>query len=61
MGGGEHRDQDEEEDNKVQGSVGKQIKRERKVGGRAVKLTKMKKQSHWGRKKKEDPSRTLSQ
>lgn len=49
--GGEQRDRDEEEDNKVQGSVGKQIKSEQKVGSRTVELTKTRKQSRWKKKK----------
>lgn len=41
----ESKDRDEEKDNKVQASVGGQIKNEQKVGGRTVELTKSRKQS----------------
>lgn len=52
---GEQRDGDEEKDNKVQGSVGAQIKDEQKVGSRTVELTKTRKQSRW---RKKDTDRT---
>lgn len=58
---GEQRARDDEKDNKVQSSVGGQIKNEQKVGSREVKLTKEGKQNGGRQRHRQEPSRTLRQ